>query len=36
MMNNIGKISSRLIAVGSGIIGGYLFLNNWFFTVDGG
>jgi len=27
-MNNIGKISSRLIAVGSGIVGGYLFLNN--------
>jgi len=30
------KISNRLIGLGSFLVGGYAFLNNFFFTVDAG
>lgn len=35
-MEKIAKLSSKMIAIGAGVVGTYLFFNNWFFTVDGG
>ncbi len=35
-MSKIEKISNMLFNAGVGIVGGYFFLNSFFYTVDAG